>query len=90
MDGDRDPYTEAFAMTPTAHLRWFDTTVEEPFGVHGLVLRKTARILQQFVEIAPEESGITLPCEPGPDGRAGRWMDIPITDGYSKDHSEGK
>lgn len=60
-------------MKPTMHLRW-DMRYDYKMG--DVLIPAEVPTLQQFVEIAEDESDITLPREVGPDGVKGRWMDV--------------
>lgn len=59
-------------MKPTMHLRWDERNVY----AGDIAIARLERVLQQFWEIADNESDITLPKEIGPDGVKGRWRDI--------------
>jgi hypothetical protein len=65
-------------MKPTMHLRWLSY---ESYVVNGeaFATPATIRVLQQFWEIAADESDITLPRALGPTGTEGRWMDVEET-----------
>ena len=63
---------------PTPHLRWAETWAEKPSGANGLMLRERVKVLQQFWErTGPNVSDITMVPDIGPDGREGRWRDVP-------------
>lgn len=70
-------------MKPTMHLRFrVEMGFENGGDVFALVIPTERRILQQFWEVAANESDITLPRQIGPDGVEGRWRDVP-SDGSS-------